>query len=70
MTAMLEAMKDAAFNDQSDIKNKKPAYSKMKMLPMLEESLSKCVLCVLLVFNRNIKNYDINNSMYNSINTL
>ncbi len=41
MSALLETMKEAVFDDQSNIKDKKPAYSKMKLLPVVHEQLAK-----------------------------
>ena len=40
---LLEMMKEAVFDDQANIKDKKPAYSKMKLLPTVLDQLAKWV---------------------------
>jgi hypothetical protein len=41
MMSLLEMMKEAVFDDQANIKDKKPAYSKMKLLPTVLDQLAK-----------------------------
>ena len=43
MIALLDAMREAAFSDQENIKEKRPAYSKMKVLVLVQDQLAKYI---------------------------